>query len=47
VGDLGISTIGEALSLEVVDVTLLGNDVQVRLRPTRHTGDRQRADGRD
>jgi diaminohydroxyphosphoribosylaminopyrimidine deaminase / 5-amino-6-(5-phosphoribosylamino)uracil reductase len=47
VGDLGISTIGAALSLEVVDVTLLGSDVQVRLRPTRHTGDRQRADGRD
>jgi diaminohydroxyphosphoribosylaminopyrimidine deaminase/5-amino-6-(5-phosphoribosylamino)uracil reductase len=47
VGDLGITTIGAALSLDVVDVTLLGRDVQVRLRPTRHTGDRQHADGRD
>jgi diaminohydroxyphosphoribosylaminopyrimidine deaminase / 5-amino-6-(5-phosphoribosylamino)uracil reductase len=47
VGDLGIRTIGDALTLDVVDVTLLGSDVQVRLRPTRHTGDRQHADGRD
>jgi diaminohydroxyphosphoribosylaminopyrimidine deaminase/5-amino-6-(5-phosphoribosylamino)uracil reductase len=45
VGDLGISTIGDALSLTVVDVTPLGGDVQVRLRPTRHTGGRQSADG--
>jgi diaminohydroxyphosphoribosylaminopyrimidine deaminase/5-amino-6-(5-phosphoribosylamino)uracil reductase len=44
VGDLGISTIGDALSLALVDVTPLGGDVQVRLRPTRHTGGRQHAD---
>jgi diaminohydroxyphosphoribosylaminopyrimidine deaminase/5-amino-6-(5-phosphoribosylamino)uracil reductase len=37
VGDLGIGTIADVLSLEVVDVTLLGGDVQLRLRPTRHT----------
>ncbi len=47
VGDLGITTIDAALALDVVDVTLLGSDVQVRLRPTRHTGDRHTADGRD
>jgi diaminohydroxyphosphoribosylaminopyrimidine deaminase/5-amino-6-(5-phosphoribosylamino)uracil reductase len=45
VGDLGISTIGSALSLALVDVTPMGGDVQVRLRPTRHTGGRQHADG--
>jgi diaminohydroxyphosphoribosylaminopyrimidine deaminase/5-amino-6-(5-phosphoribosylamino)uracil reductase len=45
VSDLGISTIGDALSLALVDVTPLGGDVQVRLRPTRHTGGRQHADG--
>jgi diaminohydroxyphosphoribosylaminopyrimidine deaminase/5-amino-6-(5-phosphoribosylamino)uracil reductase len=45
VGDLGIPTIGGALSLAVVDVTRLGGDVQVRLRPTRHTDGRQSADG--
>ena len=38
VGDLGISTIADALSLAIVDVTPLGGDVQIRLRPTRHTG---------
>jgi diaminohydroxyphosphoribosylaminopyrimidine deaminase/5-amino-6-(5-phosphoribosylamino)uracil reductase len=38
VGDLGISTITDALHLHVTDVTRLGGDVQVRLRPTRHTG---------
>jgi diaminohydroxyphosphoribosylaminopyrimidine deaminase/5-amino-6-(5-phosphoribosylamino)uracil reductase len=38
VGDLGITGIGGALSLTVADVTLLGGDVQVRLRSTRHTG---------
>jgi diaminohydroxyphosphoribosylaminopyrimidine deaminase/5-amino-6-(5-phosphoribosylamino)uracil reductase len=42
VGDLGIGTVGAALELEVREVTLLGGDVQVRLRPTRHTGSRQR-----
>jgi diaminohydroxyphosphoribosylaminopyrimidine deaminase/5-amino-6-(5-phosphoribosylamino)uracil reductase len=46
VGDLGIGTIADALSLSVADVTLLGGDVQVRLRPTRHTGEQQRVDGR-
>jgi diaminohydroxyphosphoribosylaminopyrimidine deaminase/5-amino-6-(5-phosphoribosylamino)uracil reductase len=38
VGALGISTITEALHLHVTDVTRLGGDVQIRLRPTRHTG---------
>jgi diaminohydroxyphosphoribosylaminopyrimidine deaminase/5-amino-6-(5-phosphoribosylamino)uracil reductase len=38
VGDLGISTMSAALHLQVVDLTLMGGDVQVRLRPTRHTG---------
>ncbi|HJX44664.1 MAG TPA: dihydrofolate reductase family protein, partial [Geodermatophilus sp.] len=46
VGDLGIGTIGAALSLQVRDVTLLGGDVQVRLRPTRHTGERPRDEKR-
>ncbi|SFT72210.1 diaminohydroxyphosphoribosylaminopyrimidine deaminase [Geodermatophilus amargosae] len=46
VGDLGISTIGAALSLELREVTPLGGDVQVRLRPTRHTGNRPHADER-
>lgn len=40
VGDLGISSIGEALHLQVVDVLPMGGDVQLRLRPTRHTGGR-------
>jgi diaminohydroxyphosphoribosylaminopyrimidine deaminase/5-amino-6-(5-phosphoribosylamino)uracil reductase len=43
VGDLGISTITDALSLPLVDVTRLGGDVQITLRPTRHTGGRQSA----
>jgi diaminohydroxyphosphoribosylaminopyrimidine deaminase/5-amino-6-(5-phosphoribosylamino)uracil reductase len=42
VGDLGIATIGDALQLEVREVTRLGGDVAMRLRPTRHTGDRTR-----
>ena len=46
VGDLGISSIGSALSLQIVEVTPLGGDVQIRLRPTRHTGGHQHADGR-
>ncbi|WP_164704703.1 RibD family protein, partial [Blastococcus litoris] len=46
VSDLGIHGIGDALDLAVVDVTRLGGDVEVRLRPTRHTGDGQSADGR-
>jgi diaminohydroxyphosphoribosylaminopyrimidine deaminase/5-amino-6-(5-phosphoribosylamino)uracil reductase len=37
VGTLGITTITDALHLKVVDVTRLGGDVQIRLRPTRHT----------
>jgi diaminohydroxyphosphoribosylaminopyrimidine deaminase/5-amino-6-(5-phosphoribosylamino)uracil reductase len=45
VGDLGIDSIGGALSLTVVDVTRLGGDVEIRLRPNRHTGGRQSADG--
>jgi diaminohydroxyphosphoribosylaminopyrimidine deaminase/5-amino-6-(5-phosphoribosylamino)uracil reductase len=45
VGDLGITAITDALALEVVDVTRLGGDLQVRMRPTRHTGSRQSADG--
>jgi diaminohydroxyphosphoribosylaminopyrimidine deaminase/5-amino-6-(5-phosphoribosylamino)uracil reductase len=46
VGDLGISTITGALAFSIVDVTPLGGDVQIRLRPTRHTGGHQHADGR-
>ncbi|MFL6094799.1 MAG: bifunctional diaminohydroxyphosphoribosylaminopyrimidine deaminase/5-amino-6-(5-phosphoribosylamino)uracil reductase RibD [Blastococcus sp.] len=46
VSDLGIRAIGDALDLSVVDVTLLGGDVALRLRPTRHTGGQQTADGR-
>ena len=46
VGDLGISTITGALSLSIVEVTPLGGDVQLRLRPTRHTGGSERTDGR-
>jgi diaminohydroxyphosphoribosylaminopyrimidine deaminase / 5-amino-6-(5-phosphoribosylamino)uracil reductase len=46
VGELGIGTVADALRLSVVDVTLLGGDVAIRLRPTRHTGRRQHASGR-
>ena len=46
VGDLGIPTIAGALSLAIVDVTRMGGDVELRLRPNRHTGGRQSADGR-
>jgi diaminohydroxyphosphoribosylaminopyrimidine deaminase / 5-amino-6-(5-phosphoribosylamino)uracil reductase len=45
VGDLGISAITGALSLRILDVTPLGGDVQIRMRPTRHTGAGQSADG--
>jgi diaminohydroxyphosphoribosylaminopyrimidine deaminase/5-amino-6-(5-phosphoribosylamino)uracil reductase len=45
VGDLGIPTIGGALSLEITDVTCLGGDVAIHLRPNRHTGGRQSVDG--
>ena len=47
VGDLGIRTIADALLLDVVEVTRLGGDVAVRLRPTGHTGPQQAAEGRD
>jgi diaminohydroxyphosphoribosylaminopyrimidine deaminase/5-amino-6-(5-phosphoribosylamino)uracil reductase len=46
VGDLGISSIADALSLSIIDVIPLGGDVQIRLRPTRHTEGHQHADGR-
>jgi diaminohydroxyphosphoribosylaminopyrimidine deaminase/5-amino-6-(5-phosphoribosylamino)uracil reductase len=46
VSDLGIHGIGQALEFSVTDVTLLGGDVAIRLRPTRHTGGQQTADGR-
>ncbi|WP_222193680.1 bifunctional diaminohydroxyphosphoribosylaminopyrimidine deaminase/5-amino-6-(5-phosphoribosylamino)uracil reductase RibD [Modestobacter italicus] len=45
VGDLGIPTIGAALHLVVTDVTRMGGDVQIRLRPTRHTGGPTTDDG--
>ena len=46
VGDLGIHTMADALSLSIVAVTPMGGDVQLRLRPTRHTGASDRtADG--
>jgi diaminohydroxyphosphoribosylaminopyrimidine deaminase / 5-amino-6-(5-phosphoribosylamino)uracil reductase len=45
VSDLGIPSIGDALSLRITDVTRLGGDVELRLRPTRHTGGQQPADG--
>ena len=41
VGDLGIPTIAGALDLTLVEVTRLGGDVALRLRPTRHTGSPQ------
>src|SRR4051812_7116440 len=45
VGDLGIPTISAALHLQVVAVTRMGGDVEVRLRPTRHTGGGNRTGG--
>jgi diaminohydroxyphosphoribosylaminopyrimidine deaminase/5-amino-6-(5-phosphoribosylamino)uracil reductase len=44
VGDLGITGIGNALTLTVTGLTHLGGDVEIRLRPNRHTGDRRVAD---
>jgi diaminohydroxyphosphoribosylaminopyrimidine deaminase/5-amino-6-(5-phosphoribosylamino)uracil reductase len=41
VGDLGITSITGALSFETVEVHPSGGDVQLVLRPTRHTGGRQ------
>ena len=45
VGDLGIPTIAGALSFEVAAVTRSGGDVAIHLRPNRHTGGQQFADG--
>ena len=44
VGDLGISTLADALSLTIAEVIPLSGDVQLRLRPTRHTEGRQHGD---
>ncbi|SOC50546.1 diaminohydroxyphosphoribosylaminopyrimidine deaminase / 5-amino-6-(5-phosphoribosylamino)uracil reductase [Blastococcus aggregatus] len=41
VGDLGITAIADALQFETVEILPSGGDVQLRLRPTRHTGGRQ------
>jgi diaminohydroxyphosphoribosylaminopyrimidine deaminase/5-amino-6-(5-phosphoribosylamino)uracil reductase len=46
VSDLGIPSIGGALTFDVTDVTRLGGDVELRLRPNRHTGIEQPADRR-
>jgi diaminohydroxyphosphoribosylaminopyrimidine deaminase/5-amino-6-(5-phosphoribosylamino)uracil reductase len=45
VGDLGIATIADALDLTLAEVTRLGGDVALRLRPTRHTGASQVTQG--
>jgi diaminohydroxyphosphoribosylaminopyrimidine deaminase/5-amino-6-(5-phosphoribosylamino)uracil reductase len=45
VGDLGIGTIADALDLTLTEVTRLGGDVALRLRPNRHTGASQVAQG--
>ena len=45
VGDLGISTIADALSFSIADLIPMGGDLQIRMRPTRHTGGQQHADG--
>jgi len=37
-----VPTIAAALDLRLAEVTRLGGDVALRLRPTRHTGDRSR-----
>jgi diaminohydroxyphosphoribosylaminopyrimidine deaminase/5-amino-6-(5-phosphoribosylamino)uracil reductase len=46
VGALGIPTISDALPLAIREVTLLGRDLQLRLRPSRQTGGSPGADGR-
>jgi diaminohydroxyphosphoribosylaminopyrimidine deaminase / 5-amino-6-(5-phosphoribosylamino)uracil reductase len=46
VDDLGITGIGDALTLQVTGLARLGGDVEIRLRPTRHTGVRRVADSR-
>ena len=46
VGDLGISTMADALSFSIVDLLPMGGDVQIHLRPTRHTGGDRHADRR-
>ena len=45
VGDLGISTIADALTFSIADLIPMGGDVQIRMRPPRHTGGQQHADG--
>jgi diaminohydroxyphosphoribosylaminopyrimidine deaminase/5-amino-6-(5-phosphoribosylamino)uracil reductase len=45
VGNLGISTMAGALSFRIADLIPMGGDVQIRLRPTRHTGGHRHADG--
>ena len=44
VDDLGITGIGDALTFSVTGLTHLGGDVGIRLRPTRHTGERRTGD---
>jgi diaminohydroxyphosphoribosylaminopyrimidine deaminase / 5-amino-6-(5-phosphoribosylamino)uracil reductase len=46
VADLGISTLADALSLTIAEVTPMGGDVQLRLLPTRHTEGRQHGGAR-
>ena len=43
VGDLGVTTIGDALRLETTDVTVLGGDVRVTARPVRRPTDPTRS----
>ena len=45
VADLGISTIADALAFSIADLIPMGGDLQIRMRPTRHTGGHQHADG--
>jgi diaminohydroxyphosphoribosylaminopyrimidine deaminase/5-amino-6-(5-phosphoribosylamino)uracil reductase len=47
VDDLGITGIGDALTLQVTGLARLGGDVEIRLRPTRHTGVRRVVDSHD
>ena len=46
VGDLGIPGIGSALTFTIAGSTPLGGDVEIRLRPTRHTGGSAGTSGR-
>ncbi len=43
VGDLGVTTIGDALRLQTTDVTVLGGDVRVTARPVRRPTDPTRS----